>query len=113
MARAMRLELPDRVPVMCQMSIGHMLLRTGLSPVEFWLSRDCFAEGLLSLRRQYEFDGILVSLHGHSPDWEKNIVRVDHEKTGRPSPGRTAAGRFSRWTTCPQPERKPWPLRLR
>jgi uroporphyrinogen-III decarboxylase len=80
MARAMRLELPDRVPVMCQMSIGHMLLRTGLSPVEFWLSKDCFAEGLLSLRKEYDFDGILVSLHGHSPAWERNIARIHHEE---------------------------------
>jgi hypothetical protein len=80
LARAMRLELPDRVPVMCQMSIGHMLLRTGLSPAEFWLSKECFAEGLLSLRKEYDFDGILVSLHGHSPAWEKNIARLDHEE---------------------------------
>ena len=80
MARAMRLGLPDRVPVMCQMSIGHMLLQTGLSPLEFWLSKDCFAEGLLRLRRQYDFDGILVSLHGHSPAWEKNIARIDHQE---------------------------------
>jgi len=80
MARAMRLELPDRVPVMCQMSIGHMLLQTGFSPVEFWLSKDCFIAGLLRLRAQYEFDGILISLHGHSPDWEKNIVRIVKEE---------------------------------
>jgi hypothetical protein len=80
LARAMRLELPDRVPVMCQMSIGHMLLQTGLSPVEFWLSKECFAEGLLSLRKEYDFDGILVSLYGHSPAWEKNIARIDHEE---------------------------------
>ncbi len=80
MARAMRLKQPDRVPVMCQMSIGHMLLQTGFSPVEFWLSQECFTEGLLRLRKQYGFDGILVSLHGHSPDWEKNVVRVRHEE---------------------------------
>lgn len=79
-ARAMRLETPDRVPVMCQMSIGHMLVQTGFSPVEFWLSKDCFAEGLLRLRAQYDFDGILVSLHGHSQEWERMIVRVRHEE---------------------------------
>jgi len=81
MAKAMRLEQPDRVPVMCQMSIGHMLLQTGFSPVDFWLAKECFAEGLLRLRKQYDFDGILVSLHGHSPDWEKNIARIDHQET--------------------------------
>jgi uroporphyrinogen-III decarboxylase len=80
MARAMRREIPDRVPVMCQMSIGHMLLQTGFSPLEFWSSKEMFAEGLIRLRRQYAFDGILVSLHGHAPDWEKGILRVIREE---------------------------------
>jgi len=80
MAAAMRREIPDRVPVMCQMSIGHMLLQTGYSPFEFWFSREKFAEGLLRLRRQYAFDGILVSLHGHAPDWERGILRVVREE---------------------------------
>lgn len=77
MAMAMNLEKPDRVPVMCQMSIGHMLLRTGFSPVELWCSAQIFSEALLHLRAAYLFDGILVSLHGHSLDWEKNIKRID------------------------------------
>lgn len=80
MARAMRLEKPDRVPVMCQMSIGHMLLQTGFPPSEFWFSAERFAEGLVRLRDIYGFDGILVSLHGHFPDWEKNILRVVREE---------------------------------
>ena len=74
--------LPDRVPVMCQMSIGHMLLQTGHSAAAFWNSAEIFAEGLLTLRKYYRFDGILVSLHGHSPDWEKRIVRVVKEAAG-------------------------------
>jgi len=80
MARMMRMETADRVPVMCQMSIGHMLLQTGFSPVEFWFSKERFAEGLLQLRAQYGFDGILISLHGHSPDWEKSIVQLVQEE---------------------------------
>jgi len=79
MARAMAGERPDRVPVMCQMSIGHMLLQTGISPLEFWFSEDRFREGLLDLRRRYAFDGILISLHGHPPDWEKGILRVTRD----------------------------------
>jgi len=79
MAAAMRGNRPDRVPVMCQMSIGHMLLQTGVSPVEFWLSRERFADGLLELRRRYAFDGILVSLHGHAPGWERDVLRVVRE----------------------------------
>lgn len=78
----MDLEEPDRVPVMCQMSIGHMLLQTGFSPSEFWLSGDLFAEGLLNLREIYGFDGILISLHGHSPRWRKNISKIQREEEG-------------------------------
>jgi len=78
--KAMNLEEPDRVPVMCQMSIGHMLLQTGFSPSEFWCSVELFAEGLLKLRQLYDFDGILISLHGHSPDWERNIQKIQPEE---------------------------------
>jgi len=65
---------PDRVPLMCQMSIGHMLLQLQVRPSEFWHDADCFADGLVRLREQYAFDGILVSLHGHDPDWRSGIA---------------------------------------
>ncbi|HUU51387.1 MAG TPA: uroporphyrinogen decarboxylase family protein, partial [Candidatus Heimdallarchaeota archaeon] len=75
MARAMNLEEPDRVPVMCQMSIGHMLLQTGFRPLELWFSKEVFAEALLKLRELYQFDGILISLHGHSSQWLEQILK--------------------------------------
>ena len=78
----MDLKSPDRLPLMCQMSIGHMLVQTGLRPIEFWLSPDVFAEGLVRLRALYGFDGILVSLHGHDPNWQRRVVRVDHGPDG-------------------------------
>ena len=74
-------DIPDRIPFMCQMSFGHMLIQTGYSPAEFWLSGELFTEGLLHLRKLYDFDGILISLHGHSPDWEKSIDRIERDKT--------------------------------
>lgn len=74
--KAMDMEEPDRVPVMCQMSIGHMVLQTKFSPAELWFSVDCYAEALLMLRKLYGFDGILISLHGHSQDWKKDVVRI-------------------------------------
>ncbi len=77
LATAMELRVPDRVPVMCQMSIGHLLLRTGARPAAFWHSPEVFAEGLVRTARTYGFDGILVSLHGHDPEWEKRILRVE------------------------------------
>ena len=72
--------IPDRVPVMCQMSFGFMLLQTGFSPSEFWLSGELFSEGLLQLRKLYDFDGILVSLHGHFPKWKQSIDRIKKNK---------------------------------
>ena len=70
---AMDLRSPDRVPLMCQVSIGHMLLQLDVSPLEFWHDVNVFAEGLIKLREIYDFDGVLVSLHGHDPDWKKKI----------------------------------------
>lgn len=69
----MDLGTPDRVPLMCQLSIGHMLLQLNVSPVEFWHDLDVFADGLVRLRGIYDFDGILVSLHGHDPRWSESI----------------------------------------
>ena len=64
---------PDRVPLMCQMSIGHMLLQLGAVPLDFWHDVQVFADGLVKLRSIYGFDGILVSLHGHDPEWRAGI----------------------------------------
>jgi hypothetical protein len=75
MRAAMARGRPERVPVMCQMSIGHMLLRTGTPPPELWFDRGAFAAALLALRARYAFDGILVSLHGHSADWSRRVLR--------------------------------------
>jgi hypothetical protein len=82
MAAAMDLTVPDRVPVMCQMSIGHILLQTGIAPPLLWHSAEAFAQGLVEMRDAYGFDGILVSLHGHTPDWEKTVVRRRPEAGG-------------------------------
>jgi uroporphyrinogen-III decarboxylase len=81
MAKAMNLEEPDRVPVMCQMSIGHMLLQTELRPLELWHSKEIFVEALLKLRELYQFDGILISLHGHSSQWMKDIQNIKKDKS--------------------------------
>jgi len=65
---------PDRVPVMCQMSVGHMLSQSGVRPAAFWHDAATFAEILLAMRTRYGFDGILVSLHGHGPGWEGRVA---------------------------------------
>ena len=70
MNRAMRPragQLPDRVPVMCQLSLGHYFLHAGGSAVEIWHDTAAFGDALLALQRRYGFDGILVNLPGRDP----------------------------------------------
>ncbi len=78
--KSMSLEHPDRVPVMCQFSIGFMnqqLKETNITPIELWLDADKYAEALIWLREQFDFDGILVSIHGHDPNWRDKIKKLE------------------------------------
>ena len=58
---------PDRVPVMCQLSMGHYNLNGGYSPLEIWYDTEAFADACVKLARRYAFDGILVPLAGRPP----------------------------------------------
>ncbi len=60
--------LPDRTPVMCQLSLGHMYRYAGIGPTAFWRTSQGLADASAALCDAYGFDGILVS------------------KTGRPAP---------------------------
>jgi hypothetical protein len=73
---AMRLGTPDRVPVMCQLALGHYFLQSGLDAIEIWHSTDGFAEALVRLQRRYGFDGILVNLPGRDPRWRDHVASV-------------------------------------
>ena len=79
MAEAMALREPDRVPVMCQLAIGHYFLHAGLDPAGIWFTSDGFAEALVTLQRRYRFDGILVNLPGRDPAWERHVARQERE----------------------------------
>jgi hypothetical protein len=63
-ALAMRHEIPDRVPVMCQLALGHYFLNIQLAPHEIWFTSQGFAEALVQLQKRYRFDGILINLPG-------------------------------------------------
>lgn len=98
-ALAMRRRKPDRVPVMCQMAMGHIYLRTGLSPLDVWHDPDTYSEALLRMRELYSFDGILVSVPGGDPDWRDKIaVRC-----------KLGAGEHATWHE-PLLNRSPYPL---
>ena len=77
MAAAMRRQTPDRVPVMCQLALGHYFLHSGLDAVEVWHDSAAFGEALLALQRRYGFDGILVNLPGRDPQWRRHLQRVE------------------------------------
>jgi hypothetical protein len=80
MDRAMRPragERPDRVPVMCQLALGHYFLHAGLAPADLWHDSAAFGDALLLLQRRYGFDGILVNLPGRDPAWRHAIASVE------------------------------------
>ena len=85
MERAMRPRegrLPDRVPVMCQLALGHYFLHAG-DPIEIWHDSEAFAEALLTLRARYRFDGILVNLPGRNPAWRRHLLETGREPRGQ------------------------------
>ena len=82
MKAAMNLEHPDRVPLMCQFSIGSMMNLLKPDPVEFWYDKHVFADGLVRLAEMFRFDGILVSLHGHSDKWKKDLLKYERIAEG-------------------------------
>ncbi|MDZ7363928.1 MAG: uroporphyrinogen decarboxylase family protein [candidate division KSB1 bacterium] len=76
MQKAMALECPDRVPVMCQLALGHYFLRAGIKPLEIWYTSQGFADALIKLQRRYDFDGILINLPGRDPNFENFIDKI-------------------------------------
>jgi hypothetical protein len=80
---AMRLGVPDRVPVMCQLSLGHYFLNAGLDAIDIWHDTEAFAEALVRLRRRYDFDGILINLPGRDPDWRRFVAGIESRREDR------------------------------
>ncbi len=80
---AMRLGQPDRVPVMCQLALGHYFLHSGLDPIDIWHSSEGFGEALIALQRRYGFDGILVNLPGRGPEWRSYVREIEARDSER------------------------------
>jgi hypothetical protein len=77
---AMRLGTPDRVPVMCQLALGHYFLQTRIGAVEIWHSTEGFCEALIELQQRYGFDGILINLPGRDPNWRSYVGRIEQRE---------------------------------
>lgn len=83
MRMAMDLQVPDRVPVMCQLALGHYFLHSGVDPLRIWYTSDGFAEALIALAERYRFDGILVNLPGRDPGYDRQIDRIEKTEIER------------------------------
>ena len=82
-AAAMRHQPVDRVPVMCQLALGHYFLNLPTAAMEIWHSTEGFGRALLALQQRYGFDGILVNLPGRDPRWQSHIRQVESREGGK------------------------------
>src|SRR5436309_11946009 len=81
-ACAMRRETADRVPVFCQLALGHYFLNGGLPAHRVWFTSEGFAEALVKLQRRYHFDGLLINLPGRPPDLLDQLRRMEKTADG-------------------------------
>lgn len=72
----------DRTPVMCQPAWGHILLNSKIDPVDLWHEPEAYAKGLLWIQRNYQFDGILMSVNGFDSQWRKSILKTKRDSDG-------------------------------
>lgn len=80
MAMAMRHQLPDRVPVMCQLALGHYFLNTDVPPHRIWFTSAGFAEAILTLLPRYRFDGVLINLPGRPDGLLDEVVSIEQTR---------------------------------
>lgn len=69
--------LPDRVPVMCQLALGHYFLFSDFDPLDIWFDSLTFVQALEQLRARYGFDGFLVNLPGRPDNWRDYIDSIE------------------------------------
>ncbi len=86
LAAAMRLERPDRVPVMCQPSLGFVLRQQPeLDPIDVWHNHDgALARGFCGISRRFGFDGVLIPAVGAAALDERTVQRIDRTNAEGP-----------------------------
>ncbi len=82
MARAMRHQPVDRVPVMCQLALGHYFLNVNAPPHRIWFTSEGFAEALVTLQQRYRFDGILINIPGRPVNVLDDVTRIETTTEG-------------------------------
>ncbi|MBI5817707.1 MAG: hypothetical protein HZA88_01880 [Verrucomicrobia bacterium] len=81
-ALAMQHQQPDRVPVMCQLALGHYFLNAPIPQHRIWFTSEGFAEALVLLQRRYRFDGILINLPGRPANVLDDVLRIERTVDG-------------------------------
>jgi len=79
LAAAMRLEKPDRVPVMCQPSWGFVMRQLPeLDPIDVWHNHGgALARAFCEISLRFGFDGVLIPAVGAAPLDERTVRRID------------------------------------
>lgn len=95
---------PDRVPLMCQLSLGHIYLHAGIVPQDYWLTSKGLAEGYIRLADRYHFDGILLNVLGQNPDELAQLESVEEVPGGHIMTFKDGSRLF-----CP-PDESPYPV---
>lgn len=76
MKYAMHGKQPDRVPLMCQFSLGYLAKNFTDDLIYFWYTPEGLAEAYIAAAETYHFDGILVSIPGRDPKLLGEIYSV-------------------------------------
>jgi uroporphyrinogen-III decarboxylase len=100
-AKAMRHQKLDRVPVMCQLALGHYFLNAGLPPHRIWFTSESFAEALVRLKWRYRFDGILINIPGRPPNLLDELVLIQATEGGERLMWRNGDITFVPWDDNP------------
>lgn len=98
---AMHHRIPDRVPVMCQLALGHYFLNTDIAPHEIWFTSEGFARALVTLQRRYRFDGILINLPGRPADLLDEVTSLEKMDEGERLTWRNGFVTFFPWDDNP------------
>ena len=72
----------DRVPVMCQLALGHYFINSNRRPSDIWFDSETFAKVLVEFQQRYDFDGILVNLPGRPQNWRDDLESYEHTDDG-------------------------------
>ena len=75
----MRMERPERFPVMCQMANGHTIINTGVDPIDYFLDGALWADCLIRMRSLYDFDGVLCHKPGRVHGLMAQVERMDRD----------------------------------